>query len=53
MPAPVVDDEAPFQMLVTALDYDDYRGKFAIGRITRGSVRPGDDASCASTATAR
>ena len=41
VPAPVVDDEAPFQMLVTALDYDDYQGKFAIGRITRGSVRPG------------
>ncbi len=32
---------APFQMLVTALDYDDYKGKYAIGRITRGRVRPG------------
>ena len=28
-------------MLVTALDYDDYKGKYAIGRITRGRVRPG------------
>jgi GTP-binding protein len=37
----VVDDEAPFQLLVTALDYDDYKGKYAIGRITRGRVRPG------------
>ena len=28
-------------MLVTTLDYDDYKGKYAIGRITRGRVRPG------------
>jgi GTP-binding protein len=41
VPAPVVDDEAPFQLLVTALDYDDYKGKYAIGRITRGRARPG------------
>jgi GTP-binding protein len=41
VPAPVVDSEAPFQLLVTALDYDDYKGKYAIGRITRGKVRPG------------
>jgi GTP-binding protein len=41
VPAPVVDDEAPFQLLVTTLDYDDYKGKYAIGRITRGRVRPG------------
>jgi GTP-binding protein len=41
VPAPVVDDEGPFQLLVTALDYDDYKGKYVIGRITRGCVRPG------------
>ncbi len=41
VPGPVVDEEGPFQMLVTALDYDDYKGKYAIGRITRGSVRAG------------
>jgi GTP-binding protein len=41
VPAPVVDEEGPFQLLVTALDYDDYKGKYAIGRITRGSVRAG------------
>ncbi|HLZ23528.1 MAG TPA: translational GTPase TypA [Ktedonobacterales bacterium] len=40
VPAPVVDANGPFQMLVTALDYDDYKGKYAIGRITRGAVRP-------------
>ena len=41
VPAPVIDDEGPFQMLVTSLDYDDYKGKYVIGRITRGRVRPG------------
>src|SRR5215472_16570839 len=41
VPAPVVDETGPFQMLVTALDYDDYKCKYAIGRISRGSVRPG------------
>src|SRR5579883_30323 len=38
IPAPTVDVDAPLQMLVSALDYDDYRGKYAIGRITRGRV---------------
>ncbi|HYK86298.1 MAG TPA: translational GTPase TypA [Ktedonobacteraceae bacterium] len=38
VPAPVVDTEAPLQMLVAALDYDDYKGKYAIGRIVRGRV---------------
>src|SRR5947199_548446 len=40
IPAPVVDIEAPFQLLVAALDYDDYKGKYAIGRIVRGRVTP-------------
>ena len=38
IPAPVVDADAPLQMLVAALDYDDYKGKYAIGRIVRGRV---------------
>jgi GTP-binding protein len=40
IPAPVVDAGAPLQMLVAALDYDDYKGKYAIGRIVRGTVTP-------------
>ena len=40
IPAPVVDTEAPLQILVAALDYDDYKGKYAIGRIVRGRVSP-------------
>src|SRR5437016_3807660 len=38
VPAPRVDVEAPLQLLVAALDYDDYKGKYAIGRIIRGRV---------------
>jgi GTP-binding protein len=41
VPAPVVRPDEPFQLLVTALDYDDYKGKYAIGRISRGRARPG------------
>jgi GTP-binding protein len=38
IPAPRVDVQAPLQLLVAALDYDDYKGKYAIGRIMRGRV---------------
>jgi GTP-binding protein len=39
IPAPKADPEAPLQMLVTTLDYSDYVGRIAIGRIFAGSVR--------------
>jgi GTP-binding protein len=39
VPAPRVDREAPLQMLVTSLDYDDYRGRIAVGRIFAGTLR--------------
>ncbi len=42
IPAPAVELEKPFQMLVTALAWDNFKGKYAIGRITRGTVKPGD-----------
>jgi len=42
VPAPVVEPDAPFQMLITSLDYDLHRGRIAIGRIKRGQVRSGD-----------
>ncbi|MGB2786838.1 MAG: translational GTPase TypA [Candidatus Saccharimonadaceae bacterium] len=38
IPAPTV-NEGPFQMLVTALQYDNFLGKYAIGRIQRGNVK--------------
>jgi len=42
IPAPNVEPDKPFQMLVTALAYDSYKGKYAIGRISRGRVKAGD-----------
>lgn len=45
VPAPKVELDKPFQMLVTSLAYDSYKGKYAIGRINRGRVRSGDNLS--------
>jgi GTP-binding protein len=42
IPAPAVELDGPFQMLVTALAWDSYKGKYAIGRINRGGVKAGD-----------
>ena len=39
MPAPERDESAPLQMLVSSLDYNDYVGRIAIGRIQRGVLR--------------
>jgi len=41
IPAPQTDPNAPLQMLVSALDYDNYVGKYAIGKIKRGTVKTG------------
>jgi GTP-binding protein len=41
IPAPKVQDDAPLQVLVTLLDYNEYTGRIAIGRIARGGVRSG------------
>jgi GTP-binding protein len=42
IPAPGVDLEAPFQMLVTNLDYSEYLGRIVVGRVQRGEVRKGE-----------
>ena len=41
VPPPKVYTEGPFQMLVANLEYDSYLGKYAIGRINRGRIVPG------------
>ena len=41
IPAPPVDADGPFQMLVSTLDHSSYVGRIAIGRVERGSVRVG------------
>ena len=39
IPAPEVDLDAPFQMLVSSIDYNEFVGRIAIGRIERGTIR--------------
>ena len=39
IPGPEIDLDAPFQMLVSSLDYNEYVGRIAIGRIERGIIR--------------
>jgi GTP-binding protein len=43
VPAPKGDPDAPFQMLVSTLDFSSFIGRIAIGRIERGRVRVGDE----------
>jgi GTP-binding protein len=45
VPAPQIEVDKPFQMLVTALGWDSFKGKYAIGRITRGKIKSGDPVS--------
>jgi len=42
IPAPSAQAEMPFQMQVTSLDWDSYQGKYCVGRILRGAVKPSD-----------
>ena len=39
IPGPEADVEAPFQMLVSSIDYNEFVGRIAIGRIERGTVK--------------
>ncbi|MCU7937125.1 MAG: translational GTPase TypA [Candidatus Thiodiazotropha sp. (ex Dulcina madagascariensis)] len=39
-PVPEVDFEGPFKMQISNLDYNSYVGAIAVGRVTRGTVRP-------------
>ena len=39
--APNCDEEGPAQMLVSNIDYDDYVGRIAVGRVERGSIKLG------------
>lgn len=43
IPAPVVDKDAPLQLLVTNLGYDEYRGVTAVGRIHAGFIKAGQN----------
>jgi len=43
IPAPEGDKEAPAQLLITTLDYNDYVGRIAIGRVFRGEIIEGNE----------
>lgn len=44
IPAPEGDSDAPLQLLVSSIDYNDYVGRIGIGRIERGTAKIGDEA---------
>jgi GTP-binding protein len=46
IPAPVVEIDQPLQMLITSLDYDNFRGTTAIGRIFAGQIKVGQQVVC-------
>ena len=39
IPAPTGDKDAPLQMLVSSIDYNEYVGRIAVGRVERGTIR--------------
>lgn len=46
IPGPKYDPSEPFQMLVTDLDYSDYLGRLAVGRVVHGSARAKESLVC-------
>ncbi len=43
IPAPEGDETAPLQMLISSIDYNEYVGRIAIGRIERGTLKQGQE----------
>ncbi len=43
IPAPEADESAPFQMLVSSIDYNEFVGRIAVGRIERGVIKQNDE----------
>ena len=39
IPAPEADEEKPFQMLVSSIDYNEFVGRIAVGRIEQGVIK--------------
>ena len=46
IPAAASDRDAPFQLQVANLDYSDYLGRLAVGRVRQGTLRVGDQVVC-------
>ncbi len=53
IPTPTGDPKKPFKMLVTTLDFDSHKGKFAIGKVSQGRVKKGDSLLVLDENTAR
>lgn len=45
VPAPVYEEEAGFQMLVTSLDYNNHLGRIGVGRISQGKIKAASQVS--------
>ncbi len=41
IPAPIGNPDGTFQLLVSSIDYNEYVGRLAIGRVARGTIRQG------------
>ena len=43
IPAPEGDEAAPLQLLVSSIDYNEYVGRIAVGRVERGTIKVGQE----------
>ncbi len=43
VPCPKGDEEKPFKMLVSSIDYDEYTGRIAVGRVSQGSLKTNEN----------
>ncbi|KKQ34356.1 MAG: GTP-binding protein TypA [Microgenomates group bacterium GW2011_GWA2_37_6] len=43
VPAPIVDNSKPLQLLITSLSFDSHKGRIAIGRIYNGTLKNGQE----------
>ena len=43
IPAPTGDENGPLQLLVSSIDYNEYVGRIAVGRVERGVIRVGQE----------
>ncbi|MBN1287078.1 MAG: translational GTPase TypA [Anaerolineae bacterium] len=46
VPGPEVEPDAPARLLVTTLDYDNYKGQIGVGRLLSGKLRRGQPIAC-------
>lgn len=44
IPGPNCDEESPFQLLISTIDYNDYIGRIGVGKVERGVIHEGDNA---------